>query len=349
MVVARCTGVGREQSMVPNPDRLLAAHTVLRTHDVEAFHAYIAGMEGRHSRQVARDGPFLIELRHASLGRVDVGLQYSGATITVEMTRRKADAFLIQFPLTASVDLDVDGREFSVEPGAGVVLSPSQHVRRTGRPGWTIVFRVPRELMTARLEVRLGRALKGNLSFHPRIGVGAAELLGYGLLVVDAIDRGTAPANSSVASALEDTFITLLLDLQPHSQGRLIAGSDVATRTARVRSLAEHIERDLSHRFSVTGLARLAGCSTRSLQATFDELCGLSPMEYVQQRRLSAARTLLEAPHAADSVSDVALRTGFTHLARFAARSKARYGESPSQTRRRAMAHRPRPQRRPPA
>lgn len=329
--------------MTIDPRRLLAAHTVLRTDDPNVFHAYIAGLEGHHSRLVARDGPILIELRHASLGRIDVGLQYSGATTTVEVTRQKADAFLIQFPLTATVDLDVDGREFSIEPGAGVVLSPSQHVRRTGRPGWTLVFRVPRELMTAQVESRLGRALKGDVRFHPRIGAGAAELLGYSLLVIDAIDRGTAPPSSSVASALEGAFITLLLDLQPHSQGRLIARSDVATRAARVRSLAEHIERDLSRRFSVTGLARLAGCSTRSLQATFEELCGLSPMDYVQRRRLSAARGLLESRGSAATVSEVALRAGFSHLARFAARYKARYGESPPQTRRRAMARPARP------
>jgi AraC-like DNA-binding protein len=324
--------------MIPAPDRLLAGYTVLRTHDADVLHAYIAGMEGRHTRNVVSKGPIVIELRHASLGTLDVAMQYSSAKITVSTTRRKSDCFLIQFPLSGGIDLEVNDREFSVEPGAGLVMSPSQRVRRTGRPGWTLAFRIPGDTMRARLEARLGRALRGDLAFHPRIGVGAAEVLAYALIVVDALDRGTATAGGSVAAVLEEGFVSLLLDIQPHSQGARLSRSEVAARAARVRAVAAHVDQHLDQPLTVAALAKVAGCSARSLQATFRELCGLTPMEYVLHRRLSAARSVLEAGDGDARVSDVALRSGFSHLARFAARYKARYGESPSQTRRRALA-----------
>lgn len=326
--------------MNTEPNRLLAAHTVLRTGDVAEFHAYIAGMEGGHTRHVVDTGPLEIELRHAFLGRLDVGLHYASVRMTVVAARRRSDCYLVQFPLSGGIELEVNHREFSVLPGSAAVLSPSQQVRRTGLPGWTLVIRAPGAHMRAHLEARLGRALRGDVTFHPRISTGAAELLSFALLIVEAIDRGAAPAGSSVATVLEDGFLSLLVDLQPHSHGTRLSQSDVAARSARIRTLANHIDRHLDEPLTVGHLARVAGCSPRSLQATFNELCGLSPMAYVQQRRLTAARALLQTEGAAARVSDIAWRTGFSHLARFAARYKARYGESPSETRRRAASQR---------
>lgn len=326
--------------MKPEPVDLLARCVVFRTCDLDEFHAYIASMEGRHDRQVLDRGAVEIELRRASLGRVEIALHHASVKIAVEITRKRSDDFLVQFPLSGSIDLEIDRREFSIGPGTAALLSPSQHVRRTGRPGWTLVFRIPPEQMRAHLESRLGRTARGDLVFHPRINDGAPELLAYALLVVEAIDRGAAPAGSSVARVLEDGFLDLLLELQPHSQGQRLHRTDRGSRAARVRALGEYVDAHLDRRVTIGQLARAASCSTRALQTTFTDLCGLSPMEYVQRRRLSAARVMLEAVDRTSSVSDVALACGFSHLARFAARYKARYGESPSETRRRVRAGR---------
>lgn len=325
--------------MTPEPDRLLAEHVVLRTRDIQALHAYIAGMEGRHVRYVPDDGPLDVELRHASLGRIDVGLHRASVRIAVESTRRRSDAFLVQFPLSGGIDLEVDGHEFSIQPGAGAVLSPGQHLRRIGKPGWTLVLRIPSWQVRAQAEARLGRASAGGLAFQPRIGAHAAELLNFGLLLVEAIDRGVAAPGSSVSAALEDGFVRLLLELQPHTHGSRLSRSDVSARSARVQRLSDYIDRHLDRKLTVEALARTAGCSVRSLQATFSELWGLSPIEFVQLRRLAAARKLLETPGETATVSQVAVTTGFPHFSRFAARYRARYGESPSETRRRVGLH----------
>ncbi|MCU0962752.1 MAG: hypothetical protein MUF48_21860, partial [Pirellulaceae bacterium] len=227
------------------PESLLAGHTVLHTRDAEALHAYIAGMEGCHERHVFGPGELEVELRHAALGRVDVGIVYHSVAITVEQSRKQSDSFLIQFPLSGRIDLDVDGQALMALPGKGAVISPSQHVRRTGQPGWTLAFRLAHDFVCQRLAHRLTRPLAGRLIFHPLINTAAAELCGFGLLVVEALDRGTAQAGGAVAQVLETGLVDLLLELQPHTLGRALAESGAALRSDRIQAVRDHLDRHL--------------------------------------------------------------------------------------------------------
>jgi AraC-like DNA-binding protein len=319
------------------PERLLAEHTVLKCSDVQTFHAYIAGMDGRHERRVASDGPVDIELRHASLGRIDVGLQRCDTAMMVESARGRSATFLIQYPLSGSFVLEIDGRALSVVPGTGAVISPAQRVRRTAEPGWTLVFNVPGDFLRSRLEARLGRSVPCSIVFHPLIRAAAAEIFNYGLLMVEAIDRHVAESGSSLAEVLEVGFVDLLLMLQPHTQGETLARSEACERSHRIRTVTEYIDANLVRKLSVAQLANVAGCGVRSLQATFMELCGMSPTEYVRGRRLAMARQLLEAAGSDTTITGVAHQTGFSQPARFADYYKRAYGELPSETLQRAV------------
>ena len=73
----------------------------------------------------------------------------------------------------------------------------------------------------------------------------------------------------------------------------------------------------------------------RTLLKHFREFHGVSPMRYVRNHRLQRAREDLLGAGAL-AVSEVALHWGFTHLGRFAAEYRRRFGESPSSTRARA-------------
>jgi len=84
-------------------------------------------------------------------------------------------------------------------------------------------------------------------------------------------------------------------------------------------------------------LAGLAGVSVRGLQQGFRDYLGITPLEYLREVRLARARDDLLAadPEADVSVTEVAYRWGFGHLARFAGYYRHRYGELPSETLRR--------------
>ena len=89
---------------------------------------------------------------------------------------------------------------------------------------------------------------------------------------------------------------------------------------------------------SMTEVAEAAGVSLRALQTAFQRLRGCSPRAALGEIRLLAARERLSNPASAGTVSDVAMDCGFTHLGRFSAAYRDRFGETPSTTLRRALA-----------
>lgn len=320
--------------MTHEPENLLAGHTVLECHDKDPFHALITSIEGHHARSVG-PGPVRLLLRLVSLGHLDIGVAYCSVAMTVATTRAPSAAFLVQFPLTGRVALEVDGREYAVPPGAGVVLSPSNRLRRDAAPGWTLAMRIDRGFLRSKLEHRLGRSVTGQLTFHPLLTTNAAEIGKYCLLIAEACERGVASPESSVAAVLEAGLVDLLLDLQPHTHGDSVSDTELAARAERVRAVTDHLHHHPSEPLTVKRLAEVAGCSIRSLQSTFADLCGMSPMEFVRRHRLARARELLEAGDSRTSVYSIAYQTGFAQLGRFAAHYRAMYGESPSETIRR--------------
>ncbi len=84
--------------------------------------------------------------------------------------------------------------------------------------------------------------------------------------------------------------------------------------------------------FTVDGLARAVGVSTRSLSRGFQRLRGYGPMAAVRRARLDRVRL-------DESVTNVAMRWGFYHLGRFSGLYAAHFGELPSATRRSARPH----------
>jgi AraC-like DNA-binding protein len=99
-----------------------------------------------------------------------------------------------------------------------------------------------------------------------------------------------------------------------------------------------YIEAHLAERLTPAAVAGAAGISLRTLEAAFRYDLRTTPTAFIRSRRLDRARAdLLEAEGAqADRVTDVATRWGISHLGRFAAEYRARFGESPSQTLRRS-------------
>jgi AraC-like DNA-binding protein len=80
-------------------------------------------------------------------------------------------------------------------------------------------------------------------------------------------------------------------------------------------------------------LCAAAGVPERTLRDVFLRHLGMPPMRYLKLCRLKAARVLLkQADPAHASVKDIALRTGFWELGRFAVNYKKFFNESPSAT-----------------
>ncbi|HET8748459.1 MAG TPA: DNA-3-methyladenine glycosylase 2 family protein, partial [Ramlibacter sp.] len=83
---------------------------------------------------------------------------------------------------------------------------------------------------------------------------------------------------------------------------------------------------------SIEGVAKRLGISDRHLRRIFEAQLGVSPLQYLQTRRLLSAKQLL-----ADTrlpVTEIALLSGFASVRRFNAVFAAQYGMSPNALRR---------------
>ena len=84
---------------------------------------------------------------------------------------------------------------------------------------------------------------------------------------------------------------------------------------------------------TVTDMARGIGLSVRQLQAVVREGLGVTPLELLREVRLDRAREILSSADSdAMTIARAAHACGFTHLGRFSAHYRMRFGESPSMT-----------------
>ena len=124
---------------------------------------------------------------------------------------------------------------------------------------------------------------------------------------------------------------TLLLGLAHDGRPWIDAGSRPA-EPEHVRKVAEYLDAHAARPVRMIELTAITGMTLRAIQAAFRRHRGCSPSEFLHERRLLAARAaILAVPQ--QTISQVAVDHGFPHLGRFSVSYRARFGETPSETR----------------
>jgi AraC family transcriptional regulator len=95
----------------------------------------------------------------------------------------------------------------------------------------------------------------------------------------------------------------------------------------RLKQVLAYIEDNLSSDLSLRELAAVAGVSPSHCKVIFRESMGVSMHQYVVQRRVERARTLLSQTDLA--VSEIALRVGFAHQSHLATHMKRLFAIHP--------------------
>jgi AraC family transcriptional regulator len=100
----------------------------------------------------------------------------------------------------------------------------------------------------------------------------------------------------------------------------------------RLRHVDELIDARLDDKLTVQELATAVGLSTGFFSRAFKASVGKSPHDYIIDRRISRARTLLQVDEL--ELSNIALASGFTSHAHMTATFRSRLGVTPSHLRR---------------
>lgn len=102
-----------------------------------------------------------------------------------------------------------------------------------------------------------------------------------------------------------------------------------------VRRLEEYVRANLAQPISICDLSEIAGLSKRHFLRAFQETVGLTPHRYIVGLRIEEAKRRLTETN--DSVTSVALASGFSHSQHFSTSFRAATGMTPSAFRRRQL------------
>ena len=103
-----------------------------------------------------------------------------------------------------------------------------------------------------------------------------------------------------------------------------------------VRRARDYARQRIADPLRVIDLCQAAGVSRRSLQTSFQEVLGISPLAYLRTLRLNGARRMLLRGEPTMMVRDAVETWGFWHFSRFSEEYRQLFGELPSWTLHRA-------------
>jgi AraC-like DNA-binding protein len=235
------------------------------------------------------------------------------------------NAHLLHLPLSTPVSYRVGSRHLEAYPGKAVFLGAGTAYQAAyGAGRWFAI-----QFAAARLDETL-RMLRGahranalrsrELALTPKVFASLGQILN---------GIGDSPPDrrqcERIETELTEWMASLLLaDLPVSASGRLAAG--------RLLLLEDWIDEHLAEPLRLAHLCEVADIDLRGLQKSFLLRRGMTPMQWLRDRRLGAARLRLLRAKPEDTVTTIALRSGFPQLGRFAIAYRERYGESPRET-----------------
>jgi AraC-like DNA-binding protein len=245
-----------------------------------------------------------------------------------------ATTYHVNLAISGSLVAVSGSDEVAVRPGHASVHSPRRaHVLRARAGSELIGLKLSRELVEGELGAMLGRPVTGPVrlaaDFDLRDGAGRSWLA-LAQLILTEVDRPGLLDGPLVRRQYMRALVAGLLTAQRHELSDALSGAGAPLRPRTLRRALDHLHAHLDEPLTVTDLAGAAGCSVRRLQEAFAEHLGVAPMTHLRAVRLDAARRLLA--EGGTTVTEVAQRCGCTHLGRFSAAYRARFGELPSQT-----------------
>jgi AraC-like DNA-binding protein len=212
----------------------------------------------------------------------------------------------------------VGGDVFVTFPGETHGTGPAPEEK--GVLYWMLVHVPPRTRPFLRLPPELGQHLLASLLAMPARHFPGGMHLGPTLKrIFAAYPRGDTLLGTVELQNLLLRFLLDVLAASQRSQRRVTP--DIA---AVQKFIADHIDRA----WSVKELARVIGLSQSRLQSRFQEEVGISPAEYVLRKKVERARQMLDDP--AHSVTEVAMRLGFSTSHYFTTVFKRYTGATPS-------------------
>jgi AraC-like DNA-binding protein len=313
-------------------------------HDLEGARDWMASICGPHGLQVST--PRALQFHHSgtvmrsmasTLGYVEYG---TDVTVSVR-NDAPLNCYSVSLPLTGQQELAARGRLWLSDQDRGLVLSPheAQDLAIAGNCR-KIIVSIPRPALCQVLEGLLQRPLDAVLTFEPEMSAADGDQAAWWrmvkFLLAEMGQAGPLLNHQQMAGNLEQALIKGLLLSQTHNYSQALAETTRPLCPHYLLRAKKFIHDNAREDIALEDIERAAGVSRYKLFDGFKQHFGHAPMAYLKMHRLEAVRRDILADRAERNVSSIAMNWGFSHLGRFSNDYKQLFGETPSQTLKRA-------------
>lgn len=277
--------------------------------------------------------------RHHSAAQAGYSVNFVAYGSAVEIDPGELSRFfLLQVPVRGAAQVRCGTVVADAAAGRGAtVLSPTLPTRMVWQDGCEkIIVLIRREELERLCGAMLDRP---SMTVEFSTGIELAQSAGAALFrhvdLMRAAADGAAPVPEPYQVLLRDGLATLMLTGLVHDRSTLFTRPAPLPGPAAVRRAEDYLAGHAGEAIAMANVARAAGTSLRALQEAFRQHRGQTLTERLQEIRLERLRTALADGSDDSSVTEMIFRSGLGHAGRAAAAYAARYGETPSQTKRR--------------
>jgi len=236
----------------------------------------------------------------------------------------------LTIPLAGRADVRMANRRFFTRPGGMLAIGPSErksclipHVQAGLYRSFTIVS-PPTNAEYLGEGCWLHRP-----NFHRYLQL--KHLIEYCFEVFADTNDVSAKKAALIEALIEDTFQDVLI-----RRADSAIKKDVHRLEGIVRNALAYMEAYFGEPLSISDIASAVDVGTRTLQSAFQTRRGMTPKQFLTECRIEAMHNLLMCPEPSTTVTTAAMASGIFHLGRCSLVYRARYGELPSETLRRA-------------
>ncbi|GLQ74039.1 AraC family transcriptional regulator [Vibrio penaeicida] len=312
-----------------------SSHLLFSSSNVDEAKASVGRVMTPHELNVINNnGRLDASMHYMPLGDISLYRLKYGSSVSIHIPTIK-DYYCIQIPIHGHACVTNGSEKIESTESTASVLNPEVQTDMV----WDydndqFMVRISRSLMERTAIGILGHDIDDPIRFD--VGFRWQDcpawycLLSY-LLDFYANSDPSLRENKLITSQLNQLTATTLFLNHKHSQSEEKVTQRTSIRPRHIKRAQEYMEAHAHEPISVELLAQVCGISIRSLYSGFKDFVGTTPMQYLRNLRLDHVRNDLLTSEAT-SVTSVAMRWGFSHMGRFSAEYKARFGESPSQT-----------------
>ena len=301
-----------------------------RSDDVDEASEFVARGWGHHSRVVRGKGALGFEQTWVTGAEAVTGWVRAELGETIRAAAREP---ILHVAVPAGSAYRFGRRQHVASCGTVTFIAPGWEYTLDRVGGSAFAISVSGLRLREELAARLPGA-SGDLVFQARsieLGEPAKARL---VAAVSSFVESTAPAADHAPRAHGQAGLIGALAELLLAESIVVRAQTISS--ARLANLEAWIDAHLDRPITVGRLCQVAGVGERALQKAFESRRGMSPMRFVAERRLAAARRLLTVSTPNHDVTRVAMSLGFGHTGRFALLYRQAFGETPSQSLRRA-------------